>query len=69
VLHVPFGGSLDPEIQWLLSIQLKPCVALEAACPSFSANTWDHWASGTTGIVAIQTFPLYMVRSIIKHGK
>jgi hypothetical protein len=19
VLHVPFGGSLDPEIQWLLS--------------------------------------------------
>jgi len=69
MLHVPFGGSLDPEIQWLLFFWLKSCVALEAACPYFRASAWYHWASDTTGIEAIQTFPLYMVQSSITQGK
>jgi hypothetical protein len=38
MLHVPFGGSLDPEIQWLLFFWLKSCVALEASCPYSSAK-------------------------------
>jgi hypothetical protein len=61
VFHLPFGGSLEPEIQWLFFFWLKSRVALEAACPSFSAKAWYLWASDTIGIEAMPTFPLYMV--------